>query len=151
MKKKRKIFCLSHCVLPSLTSQTPPWSELATQAAENKSFNNSVTDLAVWNTAIVNLVLKYQGIEYIVTDHRCGHGVTSLLLTQWVRVRSPVGTISWLRFSPRLSLNRKSNVRKFGPHSSPVIIWPSYIIQNHTSPVYGRRRSLIIAVVHGRR
>ena len=30
-------------------------------------------------------------------DHRCGLGVTSLFLTQRARVRSPVGSISWLR------------------------------------------------------
>ena len=50
-------------------------------------------------------------------DHRCGLGVTSLLLTQWSRVRSPVGSISWLRLFTRFSLNHKSNFRKFGPHS----------------------------------
>ena len=31
-------------------------------------------------------------------DHPCGLGVTSLLLTQWARVQSPVGSTSWLRF-----------------------------------------------------
>ena len=60
-------------------------------------------------------------------DHRCGLEVTSLLLTQRARVRSPVGSISWLRFFPRFCLNSKTNVRKFWPHSSPVIVWPSYI------------------------
>ena len=32
------------------------------------------------------------------------------------------------------SLNRKTNVRKFGPHSSPVIIWPPHIIQTIYHP-----------------
>ena len=31
-------------------------------------------------------------------DYRCCLGVTSLFLMQWARVRSPVGSISWLRF-----------------------------------------------------
>ena len=53
----------------------------------------------------------------IVTSH--ADGVGSI----------PVGSVSWLRIFPRFSLNRKINFRKFGPHSSPVIIWPSYIIQ----------------------
>ena len=77
-------------------------------------------------------------------DHRCGLGVTSLLLTQRSRIRSPVGSVSWLWFLPGFSLNRKTNVRKFGPYSSPVIIWPSLLY------VYERRWSLTIAVVHGR-
>ena len=33
---------------------------------------------------------------------------------QWARVRSLVGSISWLRFIPGLSLNSKTNVRKLG-------------------------------------
>ena len=36
-------------------------------------------------------------VQYI-SDHRCGLGVTSLILTQRARVQSPVGSISWLRF-----------------------------------------------------
>ena len=58
---------------------------------------------------------------------RCGRGVTSLFLTQRARVRSPVGSISWLWFF-RASLKCKTAVKKFRPHSSPDIIWPSYNI-----------------------
>ena len=68
------------------------------------------------------------------TDHRCGLWVTSLFLTQRARIRSPVESIPWLRFFPEFSLNRKTNVRKFGPHSSPVIIWSSCIIQTIHHP-----------------
>ena len=42
------------------------------------------------------------------------------------RVRLAVGSLSWLRFFPEFSLNHKTNVKEFGPHSSPVIMWPSY-------------------------
>ena len=62
-------------------------------------------------------------------DHRRGLGVTSLLLTQRARVRSPVGSIPWLRFFPGFSLNRKTNVRIFGQHFFSVIIWPSYKVR----------------------
>ena len=58
-------------------------------------------------------------------DHRCGLVVTSLPLTKRTRVRSPIGSISWLRFFPWFFLNCKTNVRTFGPHSSPGIISPS--------------------------
>ena len=63
------------------------------------------------------------------TCHRCVLVETPLLLKQLARVRSPAGTIYWLRISARFTLNRKTNVRKFGPHSSPAIIWPFYVIQ----------------------
>ena len=76
------------------------------------------------------------------TGHRCGLGVTSLLITQRARVRSPFGSVSWWRFF----LGFSQNVRKFGPHLSPVTIW-----QNHISSVNGRRQSLTLAIVHGRR
>ena len=71
--------------------------------------------------------------------HRCGLGITSLLLTQRTRVRSPVGSVSRLRFFLRFSLNRKTDVRKFGSHSSPVIIYHSklYIIHLRTATVSG--------------
>ena len=73
-------------------------------------------------------------------DHPCGLEVTSLLLTQRVRVRTPVGSISWLRFFPGFSLNRKINVRKFGPHSSRLsyghhIPSKQYIICSRTATV----------------
>ena len=67
-------------------------------------------------------------------DYRCGLGVTLLLLTQRARVQSPVGSISWLRFIPGFSLNGKTSVTKFRQHSSPVIIWTSYIIQTIYHP-----------------
>ena len=54
-----------------------------------------------------------------------GGNVASLSLTQPSRIRSPVGSFSWLRFSLGFSLNCKTNVRKFRPHSSSGIIWPS--------------------------
>ena len=72
----------------------------------------------------------------IMQDHHCGLGITSLPLTQRARVQFPVGSISLRRFFPGFSLNRKTNVRKFGPlyiirlrmatvsdHSSST--WPS--------------------------
>ena len=62
-----------------------------------------------------------------------GLRVTPLILRQRAQVRSPVGSISWLRFLPWFSFNRKTNVRKFGPHSFLVI-----------SSFYGRRRSLTL-------
>ena len=73
--------------------------------------------------------------EHFKRDHRCGIGVTplGLLLTQRARVRSRLKFISgfcqeiWATIHPRLSYD------------------------HHISSVYGRRRSLTIAVVHGRR
>ena len=76
-------------------------------------------------------------------DHRCDLGVPSLPLTQRIRVRSPVGSISWM-FFPGFILNRKKNVRKFGPQSSRVSFG-----QHNPKPyssVSGRRRSLILDV-----
>ena len=57
------------------------------------------------------------------TDYRCGLGVTSLLLTQRIRVRSSVGSISCLGSFLEFYLNHKTNVRKFGPHLFTVIIY----------------------------
>ena len=59
------------------------------------------------------------------SDHHYGQEVTSIFLMQWAWVWSPVESISCLRFS----LNCKAFVRKFMPHSSLGIIWPSYNIQ----------------------
>ena len=67
-------------------------------------------------------------------------------LTQRTRILSPVRSVSWLRFFLGFFLNCKTNIRKFGPHSSTIIHHP-----NHNSSVYGRRRSLTLAVVHDRR
>ena len=53
----------------------------------------------------------------IITSHAMGPGSI------------PSQVISWLRSFLGFSLSHKTNVRKFGPHSSPVITWPSYIIQ----------------------
>ena len=36
--------------------------------------------------------------DYDIRDHRCGLGVTSLSLMQRARFRSPIGSVSWLRF-----------------------------------------------------
>ena len=58
----------------------------------------------------------------IVTSHAAGRGSIPYL------------DYSWWRFFPGFPLNRKTNVRKFGPHSYPVIIWPSYIIQTIYRP-----------------
>ena len=66
-------------------------------------------------------------------DHRCCLGITSLHYMQRARVQSPVGSISLLIF-PGFSLNHKTNVITFGPHSSPVITWPSYINQTIYHP-----------------
>ena len=86
-----------------------------------------------------NFFLNYSPIYYLKSlllhgsedmlhkDHRCGIGVTSLLLTQRARVRSPVEVFSGV------FLNGKTNVRKIRPHSSPVIIWPPYIIRLRTA------------------
>ena len=64
-------------------------------------------------------------IIYNSADHRCDLGVKSLPLTQRSRARSPLGSVSWLRFFPGFFLNFKTNVRKFGSYSSPGIVWPS--------------------------
>ena len=67
-------------------------------------------------------------------DHRCGLGVTSLLLTAdpgSIPCRVSFLVEVFLRFS----LNRETNVRKFGLHSSPIIIWTSYIIRLRTATV----------------
>ena len=77
----------------------------------------------------------YRPSVHIAVDHRCGLEVTSLLLIQRARVRSPVGPISFLRFFPGFFLNGKTNFREFRPHSSPVIIWPSYIIHLRAATV----------------
>ena len=68
-------------------------------------------------------------------DHHCGLEVKSLVLTQQARVRSPVGSIYLVEVFLGFSLNRKANFRIFWPHSSPVIIWPSYIIRLRTATV----------------
>ena len=80
-------------------------------------------------------------------DHCCGLGVALLLLTQRARVQSPVGPVSWLRFFLGFSSNLKTNIRKFGPHLSAVIIWP-LCHPNHISSLYGWRWAVTIAVVH---
>ena len=49
----------------------------------------------------------------MIHDHRGFLELTSLLLTQRARIRSPVGSVTWLRFFTGFSLNRKTNVRKF--------------------------------------
>ena len=48
----------------------------------------------------VSSITKPNGVTETRTryDHRLGLGVRSVPLIQWARVRSPVGTISWLRF-----------------------------------------------------
>ena len=52
------------------------------------------------------------------------------------------GWVSFLvEVFPGFSLNRKTNVTKFGPHSIPVIIWPSYIIRPLTATVFDHRCS----------
>ena len=96
-----------------------PWLELGTSVGKDK-----------WPRC------SYAGtVKLILTDHRYGVGVTSLLSTQRARVRSPFGSICWLRFFRPFRLNRKTNDRKFEPHSSPVIIWPPYTIRLRTAMV----------------
>ena len=58
-------------------------------------------------------------------NYHCSRGVMSLPLTQRAWVQVPIGSVSWLRFFPGFSLNCKKNVRKFRPHLSQDIIWPS--------------------------
>ena len=80
-------------------------------------------------------VFSIQGnLCYMIPDHHCGLEVSSLPVTLRARVRSPVRSISCLRIFRVFSLNRKTNVRKFRPYSSPVIIWRSYIIQTIYHP-----------------
>ena len=56
------------------------------------------------------------------TDQRSDLRVKLLPLKWRVWVRSPfVGSVSWLSFFSE----RKTNIRIFGPHSNPGIIWPS--------------------------
>ena len=81
------------------------------------------------------------------SDHRCGLGVTSLLLTQRARVRSPVGSITWLSFFRGFS----STIRKMSGNLG--YIRPRLSYGHHISSVYGRRpsrRSLTLATVNGR-
>ena len=59
----------------------------------------------------------------IVTSHAAGTG-------------SIPSTVNFLvEVFPVFSLNLKTNVRKFGPHSSPVIKWPSNIIRLRTAMI----------------
>ena len=55
-------------------------------------------------------------------------------VTQRARVRSPVGTRILGEVFSGFSLRCKTNAKNFGPHSSPVITWPSYIIQTIYHP-----------------
>ena len=103
-EKNGKMLFLSHCVLPCLTPK----------------LHRPTTVIYLFFT------LSWKLENHPSLGHRYGLGVTSLLLTQRARVRSPVGSVSWLRFFPGFSLNRKTSVRKFGPHSSPVITWSLY-------------------------
>ena len=58
----------------------------------------------------------------IVTSHAAGNG-------------SIPGRMNFLvDVFPGFSLNRKTDVRKLGSNSSPVILWPSYIIQTIIHP-----------------
>ena len=82
----------------------------------------------------------------VIFDHRSGLRITSLPLTQWARVRSPVGSVSCLRFFQNFFLNCKTNVRKFRLHSS------GYHLTKHNLPkpyssIYGRRQSRTLNVV----
>ena len=52
-------------------------------------------------------------------------GVASLLLTQRARVRSPVGSISWVRFFRDFSSPLRQMSGSLRPTRSPNIIWPS--------------------------
>ena len=71
------------------------------------------------------LFIKFLQRHHIYNIECCGLGLISLSLTQRTGVRFPVRSISWLSCSPGFFLTRKTNVRKFGPHSSPGIIWSS--------------------------
>ena len=80
-------------------------------------------------------------------DHSCGLGVTSLPLTQRTRVRSPVGSISWLSFLRSFP----STVLQMSGYLGHICPWLSYGHHISSIPsVYGRRLSLNIAVLHGR-
>ena len=59
----------------------------------------------------------------IVTSHAAGQGSIPCRVNFLVEI-----------FSESFS-NCKTNVRKFGPHSSPAIIWPSDIIRLRTVTV----------------
>ena len=66
---------------------------------------------------------------------RCSLGVTSLLLTQWAWVRSPVESVSWLKFFRGFP----STVRQMPGNLGHIRPQLSY--GHHISSVYGRRRS----------
>ena len=82
--------------------------------------------------------------------HHCGLGITSLLLSQRAQVRCPVGSISWLRFFQGFPSTVKQMSGNMG-HIRPRLSYGHHISFKHISSVYGRRRSLTIFVVHGRR
>ena len=72
-----------------------------------------------------SLIIPY--FTHVLSDHCCR--VTPLRLTQRARVRS--GQFPGWGFFPGYSLNRKTNVRKFRPHSSLGIICSSVSSKPH--------------------
>ena len=61
--------------------------------------NINVEDLTNIPMAPGEDIQHYFSFKSLSTKHHhCGLGVTSLLLTQRARVRSPVGLVSWLKF-----------------------------------------------------
>ena len=99
----------------------------------------------IWN-------MSFQCYNVLKNDNRpplrCGLGV-NIVTPHAAGPGSILGRINFLvEVFPGLSLNHKTNVRKFVPHSSPVIICRHIAYNpNHISSVYWRRRSLAIAVV----
>ena len=67
--------------------------------------------------------LMATAVSSIVTSHAAGTGSIPRRVTFLVE------------FFLGFCLKRKTNFKKFRPHSSPVIIWPSYIIRLRTATV----------------
>ena len=93
---------------------------------------------------------SFSPLSHSKWDHRCGLGVTPLPLRQRARVQSPVGSIFWFRFLRGFSSTVRQMFGNLG-HIHPRVSFGHHNHPKSCSSVYGRRRSLTLAVVHGRR
>ena len=84
-------------------------------------------------------------VEQVTTYYanRLRTGITSLFLKLRAGVRSPVGSISWLRFF----LNSKTNIKKLGLISPRVLFGHNNHPKSYSS-VYERRRSLTLGTFY---
>ena len=81
--------------------------------------------LAIWRSGFKN---SRDEMMSMLFSHYCWGRILCIMKADHcygLGVQSPVGSVSWLRFFLGFFLNWNTNVRKFGPHSSLGIIWPS--------------------------